>query len=237
MARSGVSPRERARGGPSSYVARWIGSQSQAAGLLPARRARASVSRSARRRPTPMDCAGCARRVEERHGPDAGARGDRVDERRALRARQPRAAGLAGRDRRRAEGEGPGPAWPARPTGSTPGCWPSSPAATWCRRSGCPTRAARRARAGPLAAAPGPPPHSLKHRIHAACSPSATPARSRTCSARRGRELLDRLELPRAVARHRAGRAGADRRARPPDRRVRARAARARAPTTATCRC
>ena len=31
--------------------------------------------------------------------------------------------------------------WPARPTGSTPGCWPSSRAATWCRRSGCPIRA------------------------------------------------------------------------------------------------
>jgi hypothetical protein len=31
--------------------------------------------------------------------------------------------------------------WPARPTGSTPGYSPSSPAATWCRRSGCPTRA------------------------------------------------------------------------------------------------
>src|SRR5215208_1863973 len=30
---------------------------------------------------------------------------------------------------------------PARPTGSTPGCWPSPPATTWCRRSGCPTRA------------------------------------------------------------------------------------------------
>jgi RNA polymerase sigma-70 factor (ECF subfamily) len=29
---------------------------------------------------------------------------------------------------------------PARPTGSTLGCWPSSPAASWCRRSGCPTR-------------------------------------------------------------------------------------------------
>jgi hypothetical protein len=29
---------------------------------------------------------------------------------------------------------------PARPTASTPGCWPSSQGATWCRRSGCPTR-------------------------------------------------------------------------------------------------
>ena len=29
---------------------------------------------------------------------------------------------------------------PARPTGSTPGCWPSSHDATWCRRSGYPIR-------------------------------------------------------------------------------------------------
>src|SRR6266540_1442765 len=29
---------------------------------------------------------------------------------------------------------------PARPIGSTPGCWPSSHAVSWCRRSGCPTR-------------------------------------------------------------------------------------------------
>src|SRR5918998_354165 len=27
--------------------------------------------------------------------------------------------------------------WPARPTRSTPGCWPSSPGAIWCRPSGC----------------------------------------------------------------------------------------------------
>jgi hypothetical protein len=31
--------------------------------------------------------------------------------------------------------------WRARPTASTPGCWPSCPGVTWCRRSGCPTRA------------------------------------------------------------------------------------------------
>ena len=30
--------------------------------------------------------------------------------------------------------------WRARPTGSTRGCWPSSRAAIWCRRSGCPIR-------------------------------------------------------------------------------------------------
>src|SRR3712207_4817581 len=27
--------------------------------------------------------------------------------------------------------------WRARPTRSTPGCWPSSAGAIWCRRSGC----------------------------------------------------------------------------------------------------
>jgi hypothetical protein len=32
------------------------------------------------------------------------------------------------------------PRWPARPTRSTPGYWPSSPAATWSRPSGCPPR-------------------------------------------------------------------------------------------------
>jgi hypothetical protein len=30
---------------------------------------------------------------------------------------------------------------PARRIGSTPGCWPSWRVATWCPRSGCPTRA------------------------------------------------------------------------------------------------
>jgi hypothetical protein len=30
--------------------------------------------------------------------------------------------------------------WPARPTRSTPGSWPSCPGVIWCRRSGCPTR-------------------------------------------------------------------------------------------------
>jgi hypothetical protein len=36
--------------------------------------------------------------------------------------------------------------WPARPTASMRGCWPSVAAAIWCRRSGCPTR-----RSGPSA--------------------------------------------------------------------------------------
>src|SRR6476620_10997716 len=40
----------------------------------------------------------------------AGVRGDRVDERRPVRARPAGVGGLAGRDRRRAEGQGAGPA-------------------------------------------------------------------------------------------------------------------------------
>jgi len=44
--------------------------------------------------------------------------------------------------------------WPARPTGSTPGYWPSSLAASWCRQCGCPTRVCART----LATAPGAPP-------------------------------------------------------------------------------
>ncbi len=32
---------------------------------------------------------------------------------------------------------------------STPGCWPSSPAAGWCRRSGCPTRTCARSVSAP----------------------------------------------------------------------------------------
>ena len=32
---------------------------------------------------------------------------------------------------------GTSPRWPARPTRSTPGCWPSFAVATWCRSSGC----------------------------------------------------------------------------------------------------
>ena len=39
--------------------------------------------------------------------------------------------------------------WPVRPTGSTPGCWPNSRAASLSPRSGCPT-----ARCGPSASGP-----------------------------------------------------------------------------------
>ena len=49
---------------------------------------------------------GLARRVGRPRR--AGGRGDRVDDRRPLRPRHPRVAGLGGRDRRRRQGQGPG---------------------------------------------------------------------------------------------------------------------------------
>ena len=152
--------------------------------------------------------AGCRRsarpgaRLARHRRADPG--GDRVDERRPLRARPARARRLAGRDRRRAEGEGAGAAWPARPTGSTPGCWPSSRAATWCRRSGCPTRRVRaeRERARFRLHLVAPPLQPQAARARRRCSRTARPARSPTCSASRGRELLARLGAARAVAGH-----------------------------------
>jgi transposase len=51
---------------------------------------------------------------------------------------------------------------------STPGCWPSSPAVTWCRRSGCPTRRCvptANARAGGCTSSGTA--RALKQRVHA----------------------------------------------------------------------
>src|SRR5438046_2297601 len=47
---------------------------------------------------------------------------------------------------------------PARPTASTPGCWPNSRGVTWCQRSGYPIRSCVPSASGALAAAPRPPP-------------------------------------------------------------------------------
>jgi hypothetical protein len=58
------------------------------------------------------------------------------------------------------------PRLPARPTGLTPGCWPSCPAATWSPRSGCP----------PLGCGPNGNGHG------SGCTWSATGPRSRTAS-------------------------------------------------------
>ena len=167
----------------------------------------------------------------------AGPRGDRVDERRPLRARPARAGRLAGRDRRRAEGEGAGPAGlqdrPDRRLGAgrarrrdlVPAIWLPDPSR------------ARRAGACPLAAAPRPPP--LQPQAARARRPAhprqALPGlrsvrRPRPPAARRGSALPEpwqgtiaaslRLidELDREITTASASCAGS-------------------APTTATCRC
>ena len=124
----------------------------------------------------------------------ADPRGDRVDERRPLRARPARARRLAGRDRRRAEGEGAGAAGlqdrPDRRLGAGRARPPRSGAGDLAAR---PARA-RRARAGALAAASRPPPlepeaarargpaharqalpglRSVRRRAAASCSPGS----------------------------------------------------------------
>jgi transposase len=79
----------------------------------------------------------------------------------------------------------------------TPGCWPSSPAASWCRRSGCPTplvRAERERARWRL--------HlvrhrsSLKQRVHAVLLAHGKPCPVSDLFGVRGRRLLARLGLP-----------------------------------------
>jgi hypothetical protein len=102
VARSACHPRSE-REGARSDVARWIGSGSTSARRLPARRAR-RIGRG-------DGCAAGRRRLAR---PGAAARGsaraggDRVDERRTVRARHARGARLGGARRRRAEGQGAG---------------------------------------------------------------------------------------------------------------------------------
>ena len=72
----------------------------------------------------------------------------RDDERRDLGQRPARARRLVGRGRPRRARSETSPRSPARPTRSTPGCWPSSAGETWSRRSGSPrSRTARSASA------------------------------------------------------------------------------------------
>ena len=110
--------------------------------------------------------------------------------------------GLAGRDRRRPEGQGPGAAWPARPTASTPGCWPSSAAATWCRRSGCrpPSMRAERERARWRLYLVRQR-TSLKHRIHAQLLAFGHACPVSDLFGARGRRAARSARVPRAVAR------------------------------------
>src|SRR4051812_36301793 len=96
-----VSPRsesEEAR----VHVARWARFESKEDRRVPAvRRARSSMSGPRRRTRT-----ACAARRAGGHVGLAGARRDRVDERRAVRPRPPRGARLGGVDRRRDQGQG-----------------------------------------------------------------------------------------------------------------------------------
>ena len=117
-------------------------------------------------------------------------------ERRAGRSRSP--------TRRRSRGW---PRWPARPTGSTPGCWPSCRAGTWCRRSGCPTptvRAERERARWRL--------HlvrhrtALKNRIHATLLAFGHPCPVSDLFGAAGASCWHRLDVARAVARQRARR-------------------------------
>ena len=172
----------------------------------------------------------------DRHGA-ADPRGDRVDERRALRARPARACRLAGRDRRRAEGEGAGAAGlqdrPDRRLGAGRARPPRPGAGDLAAR---PARA-RRARAGALAAAPRPPP------LEPEAARARRPAHARQAlpglrPVRRARPPAARPARPAgAVAGHDRGEPAPDRRARPRDRRVRSASCAGSAPTTATCRC
>ena len=72
----------------------------------------------------------------------------------------------------------------SRPTGSTPGCWPNSPAVTWCRQSGSRTRACVPSANGPAGActssATAP---ASSNACTRSCSLTASPARSAICSA------------------------------------------------------
>src|SRR5215216_5647960 len=86
---------------------------------------------------------------------------------------------------------------PAKPTASTPGCWPSCRGAIWCRRSGCPTRVFRRERELARFRL-----HlvrhrtTLKNRIHATLIAFGHPCPVSDLFGLAGRELLDRVETP-----------------------------------------
>jgi hypothetical protein len=85
--------------------------------------------------------------------------------------------------------------WPARPTGSTLGCWPSSLAAILCRRSGCLTRrcapSGSELASGCISSATAP----FSSNVSTSCSRTASPARFRPVRCLR-RALLERLALP-----------------------------------------
>ena len=126
--------------------------------------------------------AGFARGVEDRHGPVLvraaiesmnGARfvHDTL-ERRGWEVGVADAQKVKGLDR-----------WPARPTGSTRGCSPSSRAVIWCRRSGCPASSSAPSASAPAGACSWCASAARSSTASTrSCWRSGTPARSRTCS-------------------------------------------------------
>ena len=165
-------------------------------------------------------------------------RRDRVDERRPLRARPARARGLGRARRRCPAGDGAGAACLQDRPDRCLGAWPSSVAATSSRRCGCPTP-----RCVPSASGRASACHLVRHRSRAQEPHPRHPDRLRP-SLPGQRPLRCRRPAPARAARA-AGRLAGDardepfarRRARRRDHRLRARAARAWAPTTPTCRC
>ena len=154
---AGAGPARRCRKEAGCHGARRVGPESNAAGCACDGRVGGAVggdhgvARGGR--------AGSARLADRCGVRRAGVRGDRVDERRPVRARPAGAGGLAGRDRRRAEGQGAGPAGlqdrQDRLLGAGRAVAPGPGAGDLAAHPG----GARRAGTGPLAAAPGAPPH------------------------------------------------------------------------------
>ena len=166
-----------------------------------------------------------------------GVRGDRVDERRPVRARPAGAGGLAGRDRRRAEGQGAGPAGLQDRQDRLLGAGRAVPPGPGAGDLAAHPDGARRAGTGPLAAAPGAPPHRAEEpdprhpaRVRPPV-PGVGPVRRRRPGA------AGPAGAARALGRRHRRRAASDRRARPRDRRVRARPAAGGRRSPRTCRC
>jgi hypothetical protein len=174
-------------------VVRRFGSQPQASRLPPARRrGRDRRGRCGTTRCRRTTWSESAARPSSRADP----RRDRVDERRPVRARSARAGGLAGRDRRRAEGEGAGTAGlqdrPDRRLGAGRAGPPHLVPAIWL--PGPRVRAERERARWRL--------HlvrhrsSLKQRVHPVLLTHGKPCPVSDLFGVRGRQLLARLELP-----------------------------------------
>ena len=136
---------------------------------------------------------GLARRVEQRHGRAVVAAIESMNGARFVHdTLEPWAGRSRSPTRRRSRGWR---RWRARPTGSTPGCWPSSPGVSWCRRSGCPIRGQRASANAPA----GGCTWSSAARSSIASTRSFG-VRARLPGLRsvraRGRELLARLDFP-----------------------------------------